>query len=194
MVFLREALVYLISTVFGLYLLAVLLRFLLQWVRADFNNPLSQFVVAVTNPLLRPLRRYVPGYKGIDVPSLLLLLLVKMLELFLISLVAAGQAPAPAGLMILSVAGLLQFAFYVYFFAVLIRVVLSWVGPGVYNPISVILYRLTEPLLARAQRVLPPVGGLDFSPIVVLIALQLCQILVIKPLQMAGFRLAGVLF
>jgi YggT family protein len=194
MIFLREALVYLISTLFGLYLLAVLLRFLLQWVRADFSNPVSQFVVAVTNPLLRPLRRYVPGYRGVDVPSLLLMFVVKLLEQFLVTVVASGHTPAPAGLLLLTAAGLLQFTLYVYFFAILVRVVLSWVSPAAYNPVTVILHRLTEPLLSRAQRLLPPVAGLDFSPILVLIGLQVCQILVIKPLQLAGFRLAGVMF
>lgn len=194
MIFLREALVYLISTVFGLYLLAVLLRFLLQWARADFNNPVSQLVVTVTNPLLRPLRRWVPGYRGVDIASLVLLLALKMLELFLVALVSAGRVPAPAGLLVLSFAGLLQFTLYVFLFAVLIQVVLSWVAPGAYNPATVILYRLTEPLLGRARRLLPPVGGIDFSPIVVLVGLQLCQILVIKPLLLVGRRLGGVAF
>lgn len=191
MIFLREALIYLVSTLIGLYLLAVLLRFLLQWVRADFNNPLSQFVVTVTNPLLRPLRRYVPGYRGLDLSSLLLMLLLKMLEVLLVALIATGRVPAPAGILVLGAAGLLQFTLYVFLIAVLIQVVLSWVSPGAYNPATVILYRLTRPLLERAQRLLPPVGGLDFSPILVLIGLQLAQILVCKPLLAAGQRLAG---
>lgn len=194
MVFLREALIYLISTLFGLYLLAVLLRFLLQWVRADFNNPLSRFVVTITNPPLRPLRRYIPGYRGIDLASLVLMLFIKMAETLLVALVAAGRVPALPGLLLLSVAGLLQFALYVYMFALLIQVVLSWVSPDAYNPATVILHRLTEPLLGRARRILPPTGGLDFSPLLVLIGLQLCQILVIKPLLAAGQRLAGTPF
>ncbi len=194
MAFLREALIYLVSTVFGLYLLAVLLRFLLQWVRADFNNPLSRFVVTVTNPLLRPLRRYVPGYRGVDLSSLVLMLLLKMMETLLIALIATGRVPAFAGLLVLSLAGLLQFTLYVYLFAVLIQVVLSWIGPGAYNPATVILYRLTQPLLERAQRLVPPVGGLDFSPVLVLVGLQLAQILVCKPLLAAGQRLAAVPF
>lgn len=194
MVFLREALIYLISTLFGLYLFAVLLRFLLQWVRADFNNPLSRLVVSITNPPLRPLRRYIPGYRGMDLSSLLLLVILKIVETLLVTLVATGRMPALPGLLLLSVAGLLQFILYVYMFAVLIQVVLSWVSPDAYNPATVILYRLTEPLLGRARRILPPTGGLDFSPLVVLIGLQLCQILLIKPLLAAGQRLAGMMF
>ncbi len=194
MVFLREALIYLINTLFGLYLFAVMLRFLLQWVRADFNNPVSQFVVAVTNPLLRPLRRYIPGFRGIDFPSLLLMLLLKLTELFLVSWIAAGRVPGLAGLMVLSLAGLLQFAIYVFMFAVFLQVLLSWVSPGAYNPVTVIIYRLTEPLLGRARALLPATGALDFSPLIVLVGLQLCIILIIKPLTAAGHRLAGVLF
>ncbi len=194
MEFLREALIYLINTLFGLYLFAVLLRFLLQWVRADFNNPVSQFVVAVTNPLLRPLRRYIPGYRGMDFPSLLLAFLLKMVEIFLVLCIASGRAPGFAGLMVLSLAGLLQFAIYVFMFAVLIQVVLSWVSPGAYNPITVIVYRLTEPLMHRVRAVLPATGVVDFSPLIVLVGLQLCIILVIKPLTVAGSRLAGVFF
>ena len=194
MVFLREALIYLINTLLGLYLFAVMLRFLLQWVRADFNNPVSQFVVAVTNPLLRPLRRYIPGFRGIDFPSLLLMLLLKLTELFLVSWIAAGRVPGLAGLMVLSLAGLLQFAIYVFMFAVFLQVLLSWVSPGAYNPVTVIIYRLTEPLLGRARALLPATGALDFSPLIVLVGLQLCIILIIKPLTAAGHRLAGVLF
>jgi YggT family protein len=194
MVFLREALIYLVNTLFELYLLAVLLRFLLQWVRADFNNPVSQFVVAVTNPLLRPLRRYIPGFRGIDFPSLLLMLMLKLTELFLVSWITVGRAPGLAGLMVLSLAGLLQSAIYVFMFAVFLQVLLSWVSPGAYNPATVIIYRLTEPLLRRARALLPTAGVLDFSPLIVLFGLQLCIILIIKPLTSAGHRLAGVLF
>ncbi len=194
MVFLREALIYLINTLFGLYLFAVMLRFLLQWVRADFNNPVSQFVVLVTNPLLRPLRRYIPGFRGIDFPSLLLMLMLKLTELFLVSWIAGGRAPGLAGLLVLSLAGLLQFAIYVFMFAVFLQVLLSWVSPGAYNPVTVIIYRLTDPLLRRARTLLPSTGMLDFSPLIVLVGLQLCIILVIKPLTAAGHRLAGVLF
>ena len=194
MIFLREALIYLVSTLFGLYLFAVMLRFLLQWVRADFNNPVSQFVVLVTNPLLRPLRRYIPGFRGIDFPSLLLMLMLKVTELFLVSVIATGRAPGWAGLMVLSLASLLQFAIYVFMFAVFLQVLLSWVSPGAFNPVTVIVYRLTEPLLGRARALLPPAGPLDFSPLIVLVGLQLCIILIIKPLTAAGQRLAGLLF
>lgn len=185
-----EALIYLISTVFGLYLLAVALRFLLAQVRADFYNPISQFIVRVTDPPLRPLRRLIPGYGGIDWSSLLLLLALKMCELALTSLIAAGRMPALAGLVVLALGELVQLVIYIFMFAIFIQVLLSWVNPGAYNPATVILYRLTEPLMRPARRLLPPAGGIDFSPILVLMGLQLAIILLAKPLIRFGLSLA----
>jgi len=185
-----EAIGFLINTLFGLYLVAVALRFLLQYVRADFYNPVSQFVVALTNPPLRPLRRLIPGFRGIDWPCLVLMLLLKMIELSLLGFVYAGRMLAPGGLVVLSIAGLLNLVVYIFIFAVLIQVVLSWVNPDAYNPMTVIVHRLTDPLLRPARRLLPAVGGLDFSPVVVLIALQLIVILVIRPLTDLGRTLA----
>jgi YggT family protein len=177
-----EALSYLINLVFGFLLLTVALRFLLAWVRADFYNPVSQFIVTVTNPLLRPLRRVIPGWAGIDWPSLVLMLALKMAEISLLGLIAAGRIPAPAGLFIFSFAEILKLVIYIFMFSVIVQVVLSWVSPGAYNPVTVLLYRLTEPLLRPARRLVPPVAGLDFSPVVVIVVLQLSIILVIRPL------------
>ena len=185
-----EAVGFLISTLFGLYLIAVALRFMLQYVRADFYNPISQFVVAVTNPPLRPLRRLIPGFRGIDWPCLVLLLLLKMTELGLLGLVYSGRLLAPAGLIVLSFAEILNLVVYIFIFAVFIQVVLSWVNPDAYNPVTIIVHRLTDPLMRPARRWVKPVGGLDFSPVVVLIALQLIVILIIRPLTDLGRSLA----
>jgi len=187
---LGEALAYLINLVFGFLLLAVALRFLLAWVRADFYNPVSQFIVTVTNPLLRPLRRVIPGWAGVDWPALVLLLALKLFEVAVLGLVAAGRLPAPAGLVVFAVAELLNLFIYIFLFSILIQVVLSWVNPGAYNPVTVLLYRLTEPLLGPARRLLPPVAGLDFSPIAVIVALQLSIILVVRPLLRLGLSLS----
>jgi YggT family protein len=178
-----EALVFLIGTLFGLYLVVVALRFLLQCVRADFYNPVSQFLVTVTNPPLRLLRRFVPGYAGIDLSAVVLMFALKVTEIALIGLIAIGRLPAPAGLAVLACAELLELAVYIFIFAVLVQVVISWVNPGAYNHVTVILYRLTEPLLRPARRLVPPISGLDLSPIVVLIGLQMIIILVVKPLS-----------
>ena len=128
--YLVQAIVFLIELFFGLYVLAVLLRYLLARVRADFYNPLSQFIVKVTNPPIKPLRKLIPGYFGIDWPSLILLFLVQLLEIVLVALVTTGRIPAPMGLLVLTIAHLLKTVIYFYLFIVIIQVVISWVNPG----------------------------------------------------------------
>jgi YggT family protein len=185
-----DALVFLINTLFGIYILFVVLRFLLAWVRADFYNPISQAIVKITNPPLRPLRRIIPGYGGIDWPSVVLMLGLKMVELELVSLVVVSRPLALAGVFILAIAELLKLIIYIFMFAIIVQVVLSWVAPGAYNPFTVILYRLTEPVLRPARELAPPIGGIDFSPMVVIVVLNLLLILVINPLFGLGGRLA----
>lgn len=185
-----QATVFLIQIIFGLYILAVLLRFLLAKVRADFYNPLSQFIVKVTNPAIKPLRRLIPGYLGVDWPSIILLFFVQTIEIILISLVASGRIPAPLGLLVLTIAYLLKEVIYVYLFIIIIQVVISWVNPGAYNPITVIMYQLSEPILKHARRLIPPAGGFDWSSLVVLIVMQLLIILLVSPLMDLGSRLS----
>jgi YggT family protein len=183
-----NAAVFLIQTAFGLYILAVLLRFLLQWVRADFYNPVSQFLVKVTTPLLRPLRRVTPGFGGIDFASVVLMLALQLIELVLVTQLL-GQPLSVSGLMVLAVAELLSLLIKVFLFSILIQVILSWVRPGDHSPVSLLLYQLNEPLLAPARRIIPAISGLDLSPVLVLVLLQLSLMLLVAPLQDFGILL-----
>ena len=160
-----------------------MLRFLLQWFRANFYNPLSQFVVKVTTPVLHPLRRIIPGIGGIDFASILLMWALKSLELTLMLLVVSGELN-PLGPLIWSIPALIALLINVFIFAILIQVILSWVNPGAYNPATALLYSLTEPLLRPARRLIPPIGGLDLSPMLVMIGLYLLEMLLLPPLQM----------
>lgn len=184
-----NAAVFLIQTVFGLYILAVLLRFLLQWVHADFYNPVSQFLVKMTTPLLRPLRRVIPGFGGIDVASVVLMLVLQIIELALIALLL-NQPISVSGLLVLAVAALLALLIKVFLFSILIQVILSWVRPGDHSPVSLLLYQLNEPLLAPARRIIPAFSGLDLSPILVLVLLQLSLMIIVAPLQDFGGMLS----
>ncbi len=181
--YLTNPLVFLIQVLFGAYTLVVMLRFLLQLVRADFYNPVSQFIVKATAPLLNPLRRIIPSLGGLDTASLVLAWLVKSLELMLILLVSGGTASllAPFAWAIPELVGL---AIDVFLYAILIQVILSWVNPGGYNPVIGLIDRLTSPLLRPAQRLIPPLGGLDLSPMVVMIGLVLLKMLLLPPLQL----------
>jgi len=181
---------FLIHTLFGMYILAVMLRFLLQWVRADFYNPVSQFLVRVTAPALRPLRRVIPGYGGIDLAAITLMLGLKLVEWWLILQFRPVSATL-GGLFFLSVADLLSLALNIFLVSILVQVVLSWLSPGGHNPVTNLLYRLNEPLLGPARRLLPPVSGLDLSPILVLVLLQLLKLLVVAPIRDFGAGLLG---
>lgn len=188
--YLSTASAFLIDTVFGLYILLVLLRFLLQLARADFYNPICQFLVKATNPPLKPLRRIIPGLWKIDLASVVLLLALQMCALWLLDL-AIGRSPSIAGLFVLSTAALLALTLNTFLVAILIQVILSWFGPGSYNnPVFSILHSLNEPLLGPARRLLPAMSGIDFSPLLVLVAVQLLKILVISPLSDLGRALA----
>lgn len=180
--------VFLINALFGIYILAVLLRFLFQLVRADFYNPLCQAIVTVTNPPLRPMRRYIPAIRGIDTASVVLLIALQMLNTWLIASMLGGS-PAPGGLFVVSVAELLSKTVWTFIIAVFIQVILSWVAPGSYNPVISVIYSLTEPVMRPARRLLPPLGGLDLSPFIVIIALNLVLMLMVAPIRDIGMQL-----
>lgn len=186
--YLSNAGVFLINTVFGLYIIAVMLRFLLGQTRADFYNPFSQFLVTITNPALKPLRRVIPGVGGVDLAALVLLLALQALETGLV-FTMAGYGVSPQGLVVTAVAELLSQLINIYLFGIVVLVVLSWVAPQTHHPVASLLRSLTSPLLLPAQRLLPPIGGIDLSPVAVLVLLQLSSMLIVAPLRATGYGL-----
>lgn len=178
-----DPLIFLIQFIFGAYILIVMLRFVLQLVRADFRNPISQFIVKATSPVLNPLRRIIPGFAGMDFSSIVLLWVLKSLELFLIFALLT-QSVNFIGPLIWAVPSLIEQAFNLFIFAIIIQVILSWVNQGYsYNPAVSILFSLTNPILRPLQRKIPSFSGLDLSPLVALLLLQLTKMLVIPPLM-----------
>ncbi len=173
--------IFLIQTLFGLYILALMLRFLLQWVRADFYNPLVQALVKITNPPLVPLRRFIPGLYGLDMAAVVLMLLLKSIELLLV-LNMLGQPVSVLGVVLMACVELLDLVVMVVFWTVIIRVVMSWLNPDPRQPVTRLIVQLTEPVMRPARRLIPPLSGLDLSPIAVLIMLQLIRILLVMPL------------
>lgn len=187
--YLGNALAFLVDVTLGLYIFAVLLRFLFQLVRADFYNPISQAVVRVTNPPLSRLRRHIPAVGGIDSASVLLLLILQSLALWL-KFFLLGQPPAAVGMLIGALAALLAKAIYVIIGALLILVVASWVAPGNYSPLLALADDLVRPLLRPVRRHLPGLGGIDLAPLAVLVILQLTMMLVVWPLRDIGIMLS----
>ncbi|MDH5378250.1 MAG: YggT family protein [Gammaproteobacteria bacterium] len=181
--------IFLINFLFGFFLLLIMVRMIMGMVRADFKNPISQFIVKLTNPALVPLRRVIPPMGGIDTASVLLLFVLQALEVFLIGAIR-GHSIVPAGIAVLSIAGLLSLLLKVYIFGILIQVVLSWVSPQGYNPVAYILYQINEPVLRQARRFVPPISGFDLSPIIVTLVLYLASMLLIAPITDLGYQLA----
>jgi YggT family protein len=180
--YMTDPIIFLIDTLFSLYILAVLLRFLLQWCGADFYNPISQFLVKVTHPPLRILRRFVPSIGKIDTSALILVLALQMLADFSI-LLLKGVTINIGALTILSITQLISLLINVFVFAVFARAILSWMNPGTFNAAASILTTLTEPLLDICRKVIPDLGGIDLSPLAALLLLQLAKMVILPPLH-----------
>ncbi|MDR2876689.1 MAG: YggT family protein [Chromatiales bacterium] len=186
--YVSNAATYLLDTAFSLFILMVLLRFLLQVARADFYNPICQFLVKATNPLLRPLRRVIPGMWGIDIASIVLMIALQILALWLVQLIG-GRSMAPAGLFLLSISELLALALNTLLVTIIIQAIISWTNPSAYNPLVSILYSINDPVLRPIRRLLPDMGGIDFSPLLLLLLIQLMKMLVVAPIRDTSFML-----
>ncbi|WP_420234280.1 YggT family protein [Pseudomonas sp. ABY48] len=182
MIGLNTAAVYVLQTLGSLYLLIVLLRFVLQLVRANFYNPLCQFIVKATQPLLKPLRRIIPSLFGLDMSSLVLAILVQLALMALTLLLTYGTTGNPLQLLIWSIIGVTALFMKIFFFALIISVILSWVAPGSHNPGAELVNQICEPALAPFRRIVPNLGGLDISPILAFLVLKLIDMLVINNL------------
>ncbi|MGI9311537.1 MAG: YggT family protein [bacterium] len=178
----------LFETVAGLYLMVAILRLLFQSLRIDFHNPLVQIVVSITDPLLRPLRRIVPRLHRIDFAAAALIWLVALVKL-IVPLLLGGYNFNWIGALIYSFADSLDTAAWLLLFAVLVRVVLSWVAPNSHHPMARVIGGLSDPVMAPFQRILPSFGGLDFSPILALMCLRLIQGVALSPLAEFGARM-----
>jgi YggT family protein len=170
-----------VDTVFSLYISAVMLRFLLQWCQADFRNPISKFLIAITHPPLKIMRRFIPSIGNIDTSSLVLMMAVQLLADVSMGLLQ-GASMSIGGLILITFAQLIGLLLNVLFYAVFARTLLSWFNQGSFKDISMLLYSLTEPMLKICRAMLPNLGGMDLSVIVAILGLQLAEMLILPPL------------
>ena len=189
---LANALIFVAQVAFGLLTLALLLRFYLQWVRAPYRNPLADFVNALTDFMVRPARRVVPGMWGLDLPTLLLAWLMQLLELLVVLQVRGYRFGAEVGLAIIGVAALAVLAvvkmlIYIVLAATLLQALLSWVNPG--SPVAPLLDAMTRPFLRLFRRRIPPVGNVDLSPLLLLVVCQLLLMLPVAWFESEALRL-----
>ena len=195
--YLISPLMLVINTLFDLYILLVLLRFLLQMLRADFYNPVSQFIVKLTTYPLKIMRRVIPSIGGQDTAAIVLCLVLiygkfVLLRLLSIPAVQIGGVMAPltgvsyAGLLVFCIADLIALILTVFLVAVIIRVILSWINPGQYNPVIGLVHKLSDPVLKPIRRLIPSLGGLDLSPLFATLALLVAKMLIVPPIVYLG--------
>jgi YggT family protein len=181
---------FLVQSVFDMYIFIVMLRIVLQWVHADLRNPLFAFIAKLTTPPLKPFRRFIPSLQGIDLAAIVFLLLLEVIKIALLVWLQVGLVPKFGGLIILSFAEILNQIINIFFYAIIALAILSWLNPLAHSPLIDVLLRVTEPIMRPVRRIIPNLGGLDISPIPVLIGLKLLAILIVQPLIGIGATLA----
>lgn len=165
--------IYVIRTLGTMYLMLVMLRFLFQLVRADFYNPISQFIAKATNPLLMPLRKVIPGFFGIDFASLFLALLVQWVLIQLLLVIAGLGFLNPLYTVAWAAVGLVSMTLTILFWCLIISIVASWVAPFSQNPALLLVRQLVAPVMAPFQKLIPPMGGIDITPIFAFMVLHI---------------------
>ena len=191
--YLTSPLLLIINTLFDLYILLVLVRFMLQWLRADFYNPVSQFIVRATTPPLKILRKVIPGFGGQDIASLVLALLIILTKYYILRAMGSGAVElanvlAPIGsvsiigMVIIAMAEILSMFINIFLFAIIISVILSWVNSGGYNPVIGLIHSLSQPVMKPIQKFIPPLGGLDLTPLFASLGLMVLKMLLIPPI------------
>ena len=174
-----SALAQIFNTIAGLYLLLVVERFLLQLAKADFYNPISQAVFRATDPVVRVLRSFIPGYKGVDFSSLILAFIVQFIAISVTILLYGGAIPSVGFIITWSFIGVLNFIILFYYYALIASIIMSFVmmfsGNMNPHPILLLVWQITEPIMAPFRKVIPPMGGLDFSPIFIFLIIGLIR-------------------
>ncbi|MDE1168482.1 MAG: YggT family protein [Pseudomonas sp.] len=179
---LSGATVFVVQTLVSFYLAIMLLRFVLQLVKANFYNPLSQFAVRATQPLLKPVRRIIPSIAGLDTSSLLLAIVIQALLMAFVLMMTYGTIGDLPHLMIWAIIGVTSLFLKIFWLAMIVMVIVSWVAPGSHNPAAELAYQISEPVLAPFRKIVPNLGGMDISPIFAFLAIQVIQSYVMPPL------------
>lgn len=180
---LHDALLFIVNTVFSLYLFVLVVRVLLAFAGANYFDPVTQFVARCTNFAVKPLRRVIPNYNGIEISTVILIVAIEFIK-FAIILALTYSSFSILGLSLIAIADTLKLFLQTLFYAIILQAILSWVQPQ--SPLNMILYRINAPLMRPIQRLVPTIGGIDISPIPAMMILQLLIILIVNPIMAAG--------
>ena len=181
-----DATIYLANVILGSYGFIIMIRLVLQLVEADFYNPICKAIHSITNPVLKPVRAFLPHFKRIDSASLLMVITFEIIAVWFTLKLKSSMNPSLLGLIVLSLGSTLGEFVRIFTWSIIIQAFLSWIAPDPRNPIVGVLNSITAPILSKARTVLPSTPGVDFSPIIALVALQLTLMLIVNPLQDAG--------
>lgn len=180
---LNDGLLFLINTVFDLFLFVLVIRFILAWSSAHYFDPVTQLVVRLTDFIIRPLRRFIPNIGRIETTTLIIIFILELTKFATIAFLSLGK-PNISGLVILAFADILKLFIQTFFYAILVQALMSWIIPN--SPLINVLYQVTAPLMRPFQRIFPLVGGIDISPIPAMILLQLLIVVLVNPLVSIG--------
>ncbi len=187
-----DALTFIINTAMSAYIGAIGIRFILQQVRADYYNPLAQFIVKVTNPVLVPARRFIPGFGGMDIAALIICLLLIFIKFLFFKTVGFQSIPI-AGyglplatstpiLAVLTIVELIDLFFSIFFFAIIVMAILSWIAPDPSNPVYRMVATIADPVIKPFKKMVPPIAGIDVTPMIAIVALQAIKMVLIPVL------------
>ena len=175
-----DAGLFLVNTLFTLYMSVVFLRVVLRWVSADFYNPLSQFIWQVTNPPVAPLARVVPRWRKLDTAALVFLVALAVAHITVVLLLTPYRL-GPLAVLWFAALKLIVLVLNVYTFTIFVQAIMSWLGPQQTNPANALLWSVNQPVLTPVRRISPPIGGLDLSPLFVILGLQVLSRLISLP-------------
>jgi len=184
MPYFQNATSFLIQALISIALYAVLLRFWMQWVRADFRNPLGQFIISVTNPIVIPLRKVLPSIGTVDTATVVLAIAVSFIKVYAFFILGDyNVAPSAVQYLMISFGVAFKYSVYLLMICIFGQIIASWVNPHSYNPLLSVARSISEPIMAPARRIIPAIGGLDLSPMLVLLFLQFSLRLLVAPLM-----------
>lgn len=174
--FWQSASLIIVNLAYSIAMIVFVMRLLIQIFRVEFHNPVAQATFKATTPILRPLRRVLPPIRSLDTASVVVILLVTYLKGLLVSLIITKSVVSLLGLLIISIFSALGFIASLYIFFILVLVIVSWIAPDRYNPVVAIISQVSEPLLSKFRRMLPPLGGFDLSPMVASVAVLIVRL------------------
>jgi YggT family protein len=183
----QHALLFLTNAAFDFYLFILALRLVLVFVGSNYFEPITQSVIKLTQPVVNPLRRYIPNVGRFETATIVIIFVLEIIKFFLVSMLKYGL-PNVLGLFFLSLGDVLHFIIQIFFYAIILQAIISWLQP--FSPINRLLYQITAPIMQPLRRYIPPVGGFDITPIPALIILQLLLIIIVMPLMNLGWGIA----